>query len=73
MNINIIDVSTEEFKDFPITLHGEVFLEKTYDDNGNISGYLTTSQDIILKMKDKIEAEGTNCYEYRYKSITDTF
>lgn len=73
MNTYIIDVSAEDFKDFPVTLHGAVFLEKTYDDNGNLSGYMTTTQENIQKMKDIVETEGTKCYEYKYKSIIDSF
>ena len=72
-NLSIIDTTKEEFKDFPITLHGEVLLEKTYDSNGNFSGYLTISVGNVQKMKDFVETEGTKCYEYKYKSILDTF
>lgn len=73
LNENIIDVMNEWHKDIPITLQGEVLLERTYDNNDNLSGYITTRIENIQNMKSRIETEGTKCYEYKYKNITDTF
>lgn len=72
-NDNVIDITKDINKDIPITLQNEILLEKTYDNNGNLTGYLTTSIENIQKMKDKINTNGTCCDEYKYKHITDTF
>src|SRR4030043_154275 len=49
-NENIIDVTDERFKDVPISLDGEVLLERTMDNNGNVSGYLTIPVDKIIEI-----------------------
>ena len=72
-NSNIIDITKDEFKDFPLTLQGEVLLEKTYDSSGNLSGYITIKSEFIQNMKNVVANEGTECFEYKYKSILDTF
>lgn len=51
MSKYVIDILKEEYKDFPITMDGQVFIEKTVDAKGNHSGYLTTSVENILKIK----------------------
>ena len=73
MSKYIIDILKEEYKDFPITLDGEVFLEKTYDNNNTFSGYITTTIAKILEMKKltDIELEQKGCM--KYKHILDTF
>lgn len=72
-NQYIIDILKEEYKDFPITLDGEVLLEKTYDSNNNFSGYITTTVDKILELKkltnEELEAKG----KLKYKHILDSF
>ncbi len=73
MNNNIIDITKEEFKDVPITIDGEILLERTVDSNGNFSGFLTIKLENIQDMKNRIETEGTKCYEYKYKDTTDSF
>jgi len=72
-NENIIDVTMEEFKDIPISLDGEVLLEKTLDNNGNVSGYLTISVDKIMTMKGKTDEELTQMGWEKYKHILDSF
>ena len=72
-NENIIDVTMEEFKDIPISLDGEVLLEKTLDNNGNVSGYLTISVDKIMAMKNKTDEELTQMGWGKYKHILDSF
>ena len=69
----IIDILKEEYKNFPITLDGEVLLEKTYDNKDNLSGYLTMTQDKVLELKKltdiELEANGV----LKYKQILDSF
>ena len=72
-NENIIDITDEKFKDIPITLDGEVLLEKTLDNNGNVSGYLTISVDKIMTMKGKTDEELTQMGWGKYKHILDSF
>jgi len=72
-NENIIDVTMEAFKDVSITLNGEVLLEKTLDNNGNISGYLTISVDKIMALKEKTDEELTQMGWEKYKHILDSF
>ena len=72
-NENIIDVTMEAFKDVSITLNGEVLLEKTLDNNGNVSGYLTISVDKIMAMKNKTDEELTQMGWGKYKHILDSF
>ena len=72
-NENIIDITMEAFKDVSITLNGEVLLEKTLDNNGNVSGYLTISVDKIMAMKNKTDEELTQMGWGKYKHILDSF
>lgn len=72
-NKYIIDISINEFKDIPITLDGEVLLERTLDSKGNISGYLTISVDKIMTMKTKTVGELETMGWTKFKSILDTF
>ena len=72
-NENIIDVTMEEFKDIPISLDGEVLLERTMDNNGNVSGYLTIPVDKIMVMKGKTDEELTQMGWGKYKYILDSF
>lgn len=69
----IIDILKEEYKEFPITLDGEVLLEKTYDSRGNFSGYLTTKKETILEMKKLTDAELEASGGLKYKNILDSF
>ena len=73
MSKYIIDILTNEYKDFPITLDGEVFLEKTYDSNGNFSGYITTTVNKVLEMKIKTDEELKTLGWDKYKYIIDSF
>lgn len=73
MNENIIDITMDKHKDVPITLNGEVLLERTVDSNGNLSGYLTMKVESIQNLKNIIQTEGTKCSAYKYKDITDSF
>lgn len=73
INSNIIDISDEKFKDIPITLDGEVLLERTLDNNGNISGYLTISIDKIMTLKAKTDIELEQMGWEKYKHILDSF
>lgn len=73
MNKHIIDVSDAKFKGVPITLDGEVLLEKTLDNNGNISGYLTISVDKIMTIKIKSDVEIEAIGWGKFKHILDTF
>ena len=72
-NENIIDVTDERFKDLPITLDGEVLLEKTLDNNGNVSGYLTIGIDNLIALKGKTDEELTQMGWGKYKHILDSF
>ena len=72
-NENIIDVTMEEFKDIPISLDGEVLLEKTLDNNGNVSGYLTISVDKLMTMKGKTDEEIIKSGWAAYRHILDSF
>ena len=51
----IIDKTKPEFSDVPMTLNGEVLLERTVDDNGNPSGFLTTTVDVVKKFQGKTD------------------
>lgn len=73
MNKHIIDISDENFKGVPTTLDGEVLLEKTVDDNGNFSGYLTISVDKIMSLKTKSDIELEKIGWTKYKEILDSF
>ena len=72
-NENIIDITLEAFKDIPKTLNGEVLLERTVDSKGNISGYLTTTIDRVMLMKDKTDEELEQAGWLRFKKILDSF
>jgi len=72
-NANIIDITLEEFKDVPISLEGEVLLERTVDKNGKHSGYLTTTIDRVMLMKDKTDEELEQAGWLRFKKILDSF
>ena len=72
-NENIIDVSDERFKDAPISLDGEVLLEKTLDSNENVSGYLTISVDNLMVLKEKTDEELSQMGWGKYKVILDSF
>ena len=72
-NENIIDVTDERFKDIPISLDGEVLLEKTLDNNGNVSGYLTISVDNLMVLKEKTDEELSQMGWGKYKVILDSF
>ena len=73
MNKHIIDVTMVEFKGLPISLDGEVLLERTLDNNGNVSGYLTTTVDKIMSLKTKTDVELEKIGWTKYKHILDTF
>ena len=73
MNKHIIDVSDAKFKGVPITLDGEVLLEKTLDNNGNISGYLTISIDKIMSFKGKSDIELEKTGWLKFKHILNSF
>ena len=73
VNKHIIDVSDVKFKDVPITLDGEVLLEKTLDNNGNISGFLTCTVDRIMSIKDKTDTELEIIGWLKYKHIINSF
>lgn len=70
---HIIDVTDEEFKDIPITLNGEVLLERTYDNNGKVSGYITIAVDKIMDKKLMTDVELEKTGWDKYKRILDTF
>mgnify|MGYP001570046108 CR=1 FL=1 len=73
MNKHIIDVTMEEFNDLPLSLDGEVLLERTLDNNGNVSGYLTISVDKIMTIKTKSDMEIEAIGWGKFKHILDTF
>lgn len=73
MNEYIIDIADEKFKDIPISLNGEVLLEKTLDSDGNISGYLTITVDKIMSLKTKTDTELGQMGWMKYKHILDSF
>ena len=74
MNEYIIDVTKEGYKDIPITVNGEVLLERTLDNDGNITGYLTISVEKLINLKDKIltDPELSQSWD-KYKYILDSF
>jgi len=72
-NENIIDVSDERFKDAPISLDGEVLLERTMDNNGNTSGYLTIPIDNLMALKGKTDEEIIKSGWASYRHILDSF
>ena len=76
-NPNIIDITKEEFKNFPITSNGYILLEKTYDSNKKFTGYNIMTVENAKKMKESLIAqgtkfiEGTNVVDYRNISKTE--
>jgi len=72
-NENIIDVIDERFKDVPISLDGEILLERTLDSKGNISGYLTISVDELMIMKNRTDEEIIKSGWAAYRHILDSF
>ena len=72
-NENIIDVTMEAFKDIPKTLNGEVLLKRTVDKNGKPNGYLTTTIDRVMSMKDKTDEELEQVGWLKFKHIIDSF
>ena len=72
-NKYIIDVTMEEFNELPLSLDGEVLLERTLDNNGNISGYLSISVDKIMTLKNKTDEELEQMGWSKYKHVIDSF
>lgn len=72
-NKYIIDVTMEEFNDLPLSLDGEVLLERTLDNNGNVSGFLTCTVDRIMSIKDKTDTELEIIGWLKYKHIINSF
>ena len=72
-NENTIDVADVKFKDIPVSLDGEVLLERTLDNNGNVSGYLTIPIDKLMTMKGKTEEELITLGWGKYKHILNSF
>ena len=72
-NENTIDVADVKFKDIPVSLDGEVLLERTLDNNGNISGYLTIPVDNLMALKGKTDEELSQMGWDKYKHILDSF
>lgn len=73
MSEYIIDILKEEYKNFPISLDGEVLLEITRDDKDNISGYLTIKVDKIKELKTYTEAKLEHIGMLKYKNVLDSF
>lgn len=73
MNKYIIDVTMEEFNDLPLSLDGEILLERTLDNNGNVSGFLTCTVDRIVSFKDKTDTELEKIGWLKYKHIINSF
>lgn len=73
MNEYIIDIADEKFKNIPISLNGEVLLEKTFDNDGKVSGYITITVDRIMSLKTKTDTELEQMGWMRYKHILDSF
>lgn len=73
MNENIIDISDERFKGIPISLDGEVLLEKTFGNDGKASGYITITVDRIMSLKTKTDIELEQMGWTKYKHILDSF
>ena len=69
----IIDITMEEFKEIPISLDGEVLLERTLDSNGNVSGYLTITVDKIMSLNGRSDEELNQLGLVKYKHIIDSF
>ena len=67
----IIDKKLPEFADVPHTLEGEVLLERTYDTNGKLTGFLTASKQEVLKRKGKAVAELAAEGWDKYKGVLD--
>ena len=73
INKYTIGVTMGEFNDLPLSLDGEVLLEKTLDNNGNISGFLTCTVDRIMSIKDKTDTELEIIGWLKYKHIINSF
>jgi len=74
MNEYIIDTNDTKFKDIPISLNGEILLDRTLDDKGNITGYLTTSVEKLIDIKIRIltDSELSQSWD-KHKYILDSF
>ena len=67
----IINKDDPQFADVPHSLEGEVLLERTYDKDGNLTGYITAAVDTVLAMKDKTEDELRESGWIKYKKVID--
>ena len=72
-NKYIIDVAMGEFNELPLSLDGEVLLEKTLDNNGNVSGFITCTVDRIMSLKGKTDEELEQMGWSKYKHVIDSF
>ncbi|MCK5616986.1 hypothetical protein KAR91_84775 [Candidatus Pacearchaeota archaeon] len=43
----IIDTKKKEYEHLPKSLKGEVLLEETFDEGGNLSGFLTIKPEVL--------------------------
>ena len=73
INKYTIDVTDIRFNDLPLSLDGEILLERTLDNNGNVSGFLTCTVDRIMSLKNKTDEELEKIGWTKYKHISDTF
>ncbi|MBI5237707.1 MAG: hypothetical protein HY887_04720, partial [Deltaproteobacteria bacterium] len=53
----LIDKTKPEFDDVPVTLNGEILLERTVDADGKPLGFLTAKADFVKNLKTKADAE----------------
>lgn len=67
----VIDKEKPEFADIPDTLGGEVLLERTVDNNGNPSGFITATKAVVMSMKGKTIAERQSSGWGKYEAILD--
>lgn len=68
---SIIDILKPEFNDVPVTLDGEVLLERTKDEQGNITGYMTAPTSFAISLKDKTDMELKELGWLPFKSIIE--
>ncbi|MFQ5442699.1 MAG: hypothetical protein ACE5EB_08265 [Thermodesulfobacteriota bacterium] len=53
----IIDGKKPEFEDLPVSLDGEVLLERVFGEGGSLMGFITASPDVVREMKGRTPRE----------------
>jgi hypothetical protein len=53
----MIDNTLTEYADCPSSLNGEIMLERTYSDDGTLTGWITMRKDAALSLQAKTDED----------------